>query len=56
MVPCKLVGDWGDNRLEITDECVPDRDAQIEYLGPLALMMYFESQTFVQDAFGDDSV
>ena len=46
----------GDTEDRITEECVADLDAQIEYLGPLNLIFYYDQKIFKQDKFYEYSI
>ena len=47
MAPCNYIhSKWGYEGDSVTDSCVEDLDAQIEYLGPLKVIMVYSLSVF----------
>ena len=57
LVPCGMQETiLGGTEDRIPDDCNYDKDALIEYLGSIQMMMYYNQGQFVRDAFGDESI
>ena len=56
IVPCNYLHTiWGYEDT-IADECVADLDAQIDYLGPLDVMLYVTEDVLMQSEYNEDSI
>ena len=56
-VPCNYVHQYMGYKDDfIRDDCVADREKQIEYLGPLDLSVYFNSQNFNDKGYGEETI
>lgn len=57
LVPCNYIhthlGYTGDS---IAPECVADLDAQLEYLGPIDVMLYHTEEHFQYDNYGEEAI
>ena len=52
-VPCNYVhNEYGYTNDSVHEECIPDLEAQKEYLGPLLIPMYFNEEVLISDNFG----
>jgi len=49
-MPLKFLGAEDDR---IGEECVADLEKQIEYLGPMNMLVYFNQETFKQEEYGE---
>lgn len=57
LFPCNMkLGYFGAEDDLIDSECRYDRDAQIEYLGPLNLLVYYNMESIIINEFGDQSI
>lgn len=54
LFPCNMrLGYFGADDDLIDSECVYDRDKQIEYLGPLNVLVYYNMESIIVNEFGD---
>ena len=58
MLPCNYVHaefSPGDPST-VSEDCIADRQQQIEYLGPINWLIYFSEDVLKLDQFGDESI
>ena len=56
-MPCNYVHKYlGYTEDKVHQECVPDLAAQKAYLGPLEVVMYFNSEIFVSENYGSETI
>lgn len=57
MAPCNYIhheiSDWGDT---VAPECIPDQQQQLEYMGPLDVVIYMNSERFEQNNYDEESI
>mgnify|MGYP000520963955 FL=1 len=57
LTPCNYIHNemsaYGDT---VAPECIADLDAQLEYMGPLDIVIFMNSERFDQQVYGKDSI
>jgi len=56
IMPCNIMGTiLGGTEDKIPKECIPDLAKQLEYLGPMNMQVYYNTESFVQDEYSQES-
>ena len=57
LLPCNYIhSEIGSTNDTVQEECLPDREKQMEYLGNINVKMYVSEANFVRDEFGARSI
>ena len=57
VMPCNMRGTYlGGQSDNISKECIPDLEQQIKYLGPMNMQVYYNTQRFDQNEYGEAEI